>query len=744
MVSHLVPQPRSAPDWRSCLYRYLRPFVAGARVLEIGSGASDPEGAQQLAELGALSVVTTLVGAQAAAGVVSRPNASAASLAADGPFDVIVLTDGAGLLDGTFWLPFDALTALLAPNGVVAVAAQSADTDAPAPGSVAYDDLMEGLENHFQFVRSFGQTRFSAWGLAEFDAEALEFEIDSGLVDPQSEAPDYYLAIAGNGNPGAALGFSLIQTPVPSSGLASDPSAAREEAVPEMRARPAEHTIDTESGTAGGAAAHDQGTSDQLESLRKQLEDKERTCVEALRKLTDLEGKSAGLIRVARAQGEELEELRARLRRAAEMRKELDEEVARLRHALSAADESVLSLTRKAADEMSALAAQLTQGLRAPVAAEPGPPEVSANSRAREQLLVRRESEIAERDERIAQLELEKQDLLWQLQAAQASALSAAPEAAPPADVDPEVSNGQSDEALAGYQRAAQLHLKEAEALQAALLEQEARVIELENQLGRALEVADKARHETEKLKASLRASEASERSRRSRLAELEGAVLRMKHAQRVPEKPAAQSSAELDALRAELAQHQSAQADLSARLEVTQGALVRSEQSCESLRAQNGAAQERITELEEAAAAAEKAQRAAERDLDLARAGAEPDASEQSVALEQERRSEAIRQVAEEDVARLREALDRSDDQLRQARGQLMPLRGKIHELEREATVRLDAERALFAHMLEEVSALHEGLQREAAEVAELAKAQSSLAGDPAPGSSSDPADSV
>src|SRR5262245_33576139 len=68
---------------------------------------------------------------------------------------------------------------------------------------------------------------------------------------------------------------------------------------------------------------------------------------------------------------EEIEELRGRLRRAAEDRAVLDREVTSLRRALAEADESVVNLTRKTTEEMSAMAERLAAGLRSSVEAEP-------------------------------------------------------------------------------------------------------------------------------------------------------------------------------------------------------------------------------------------------------------------------------------------------------------------------------------------------------------------------------------
>ena len=61
---------------------------------------------------------------------------------------------------------------------------------------------------------------------------------------------------------------------------------------------------------------------------------------------------------------EEIDELRGRLRRAADDRGALDAEVGKLRNALTDADQAVVNLTRKTADEMAALTARLSTGLR--------------------------------------------------------------------------------------------------------------------------------------------------------------------------------------------------------------------------------------------------------------------------------------------------------------------------------------------------------------------------------------------
>ncbi|MES1208114.1 MAG: hypothetical protein ABUS79_19440, partial [Pseudomonadota bacterium] len=74
--------------------------------------------------------------------------------------------------------------------------------------------------------------------------------------------------------------------------------------------------------------------------------------------------------RISEVRAEEIEELRARLRRAAEDRATLDTENARLRRALAEADETVVNLTRRTTEEMAAVADRLAAGMRAPIEAE--------------------------------------------------------------------------------------------------------------------------------------------------------------------------------------------------------------------------------------------------------------------------------------------------------------------------------------------------------------------------------------
>src|SRR5579863_9594372 len=67
---------------------------------------------------------------------------------------------------------------------------------------------------------------------------------------------------------------------------------------------------------------------------------------------------------------EEIEELRARLRRTVEDRSVQDAEDAKLRRALSEANDAVINLTKRTGEEMAAVADRLAASLRAPAEAE--------------------------------------------------------------------------------------------------------------------------------------------------------------------------------------------------------------------------------------------------------------------------------------------------------------------------------------------------------------------------------------
>lgn len=505
----MADQPSSSCDFRrSAVYSYLRPLFAGRRVLELGCGTG--EGSAQLARLGAQSVT----GAGEAGEVVrartahresglSFINLNPSALDAAGPFDVVLVPDATGLLQGRGVLKFEAAKRLLAPAGHLVCVVPNGDRDG-GPG-IGYFDLIDRLSPHFPKVRMFGQTPFAAFGIAEFDEAAAEMRIEADPGLAETDEPTHYIVVAGD-DAAISLGYALVQ--VAPAVLGVQPAPEAKPAPPPAPAKPSD-----------GALA------------------------EMRQKLADAQGQAEGLLRVSRAQTEEIEELRARVRRTAESKAELDEEVRRLRRALIEADESVVQLTRKTTEDMTALAQRLTTGLRDTEKA-PGP-ELSQELRRREAALAERESALSERDDRIAALEAARQEALWRADAAEDQAarmrsqVAKLRQAPPP---PPPVSGPSRDELLAlvrsreqaleEFQRAATAHLDEVAHLRDALNEQSSLVVELEEDLAKAEKQLAECQHEGTRLRQSMLDAEQADRERRSRLAELEGQMMRLQRTQ--------------------------------------------------------------------------------------------------------------------------------------------------------------------------------------------------------------------
>lgn len=574
---------------RSAVYSYLRPIVAGSRVLELGCGSGDS--AALLSRLGAKAVVGA-GSAQEVASARARQREAGLGFASigqgrvdtAGDFDLVLVPEAADLLRGRGPLPLAALLALVAPGGRLACMVENGDQGAGA--GVAYFDVVDALGPHFAKVRMFGQTPFQAYGIAEFDEAAADLRVESDLVENQPE-PSHYIALAGPDEP-VALGYALVQVPV---------------APAEVTARP-EPAADTGPTRAVAAAK----AADEDESAKK--------IAELRLKLTETEGKSEGLLRVSRAQSEEIEELRARLRRTAEARAELDDEVHRLRKALIEADESVVNLTRKTTEEMTALAHRLTSGLRSEAAS----PAATEELRRRERELAERESALSERDDRIASLEVARQQALWRADASDdelgrvRAALTSlrseydelvvrgqepAPPPAPLETVDPEIEAHleAQDVTIEEFRRAAAAHVDEVNRLRDAANEQASLVTELEDELrGCEKRLADKVA-EAAQLQKMLTEVEDAERVRRSRLAELEGLMLRAEYASTRQNESRDRDRADLDELRARLRSCQAESERLRAR--VAELDKMASEASPAVPPSSEGADRARIAELE-------------------------------------------------------------------------------------------------------------------------------------------------
>jgi predicted nucleic acid-binding Zn-ribbon protein len=553
---------------RLALYAYLEPLLSGRRVLEIearsGRGAVPAgESTQYLRSLGA-RVVT-----------VDR------DATVDDRFDVVVVPEADELARRPE--AFGTLRKLLVDGGRAIIATSNADRGAAkganAPDGVGYYERYGAVAAHFGHVQMLGVTPFLGMGIVEFEGAVDGLRIDSRLVKEGSEPPVAYVAVAGT-QAAPALGYALVQLPF----------------------------APIESRLATGA------------------------------------GVPTAVLR------EEIDELRGRLRRAAEDRAALDAEVTALRRALTEADAAVVSLTRKTTEEMSAMAERLAAGLRNAVpgdaraigadvgaardeadrlrarlaeaearaaAAEQRLEEMGGVARqrlaeleeARERLaladaelararrsaarseddakasastahtIAERDKALAARDERIARLETEKQDLVWRLaeledkltatiaravradagRGGQGEARAPEPARATPADTDRDETRLLRERALGEFYKAATAHVDEITELKASVSEQAALVAELEDAVKSAETRAAASDAEATTLRRTAKALEEADRSRRSRLAELEGKLLRLEHERKSAPVPAnvdderAAWARERDELRAEI-----------------------------------------------------------------------------------------------------------------------------------------------------------------------------------------------
>lgn len=585
---------------RAAVYNYLRPVVAGRRVLEIGCGNGDA--AALLLRLGAKQVIAS-GSAQDVAGAKARHReaglvfATLGSGAIEAGFDLVVVPEAADVLRGRGAVTLSGLRALIGSPGWLACIVGNGDKGEGLP----YFDVVDALTPHFSKVRMFGQTPFHAYGIAEFDeAASAELRLESDLVEAQPE-PSHYIALAGPDAP-LSLGYALVQVPF-SLGLPSPP--------PPPPAKPHDRADDK---------VHDKANDPGVAVLRQ--------------KLVECEGRAEGLLRVTRAQGEEMEELRARLRRTAEARAELDEEVRRLRRSLVEADESVVNLTRKTTEEMTALAQRLTAGLRgdSPVAS----PALVDELRRREAELAQRESALSERDDRIATLEIAKQEALWRADTAEDELVRAraeladmrsgteAPVLRPEATAEAESRLKAQEATIDEFRRAAAAHLDEVNRLRDAANEQASLVAELEDELRRCEKHLSEKAGEAAQLQKMLTELEDEERVRRSRLAELEGLMLRAERASTQQNESRSRDRAELEDARARLRACQGETEALRARLgeaerTVSEAALaIRGDQRVVELEAEIKAYRDRDHRLAELRADAPDPEEVYERLFDL------------------------------------------------------------------------------------------------------------------------------
>ena len=184
--------------------------------------------------------------------------------------------------------------------------------------------------------------------------------------------------------------------------------------------------------------------------------------------------------------------------------------------------------------------------------------------------LEERDMAIAARDERIAKLESEKQDLVWRLAELEdkltdaiARAVRADARGVGRAPREPRADAATSDELVAAravraraldeFHKAAAVHVDEVTQLKASVSEQAALVAELEDALQVAEARATTAAADAAALRGTAKDLEEADRSRRSRLAELEGKLLRLEHERQVAQAQAAQGGDGAEAVLADL-----------------------------------------------------------------------------------------------------------------------------------------------------------------------------------------------
>ncbi len=579
------------------LYTYLEPLLAGRRVLELGTGTG--AGAAHLATHGAVAVVSVdtdegvVERARArhvAPNLTFRAATSLLDVAPGAPFDVVVVPEAEALLRRPETIP--SLARLLVPGGRLVLVASSADRGVGSPGGVGYYELSDALLPHFPAVQMFGVTPFAAFGVVEFDVDGDGLRVDSRLVEGGVEPPGAYVAVAGAERAGD-LGYALVQMPfapieaklaaggrrakiekarddrrrrgsrrrgpprrrraAARRGRAAQPRAPRrgrhahDGAAPQARGRGGPVRVgDAHRARAGRgdrraarpAAARGRGSRRARRRARQAAPRARRG-----RRIGDEPDPPHGRGDVGRRGAPRREPARAaapppRARtcsacastsaeaeaRASAAEQRL-EEVATVGRERQAALDDLLERLRQA-EEATARERREVERLRAQVR--------DAGGQAR--TLDERESTIVRRDERIAKLEGEKQELVWRLAELEEKLRQTIGRAV----ISDNTGRNQADEldaarsararAVEQFHKVAGAHVDEATALRASVAEQAALVAELEEAVRVAEAAATAATAEAATLRKNSKGLEEAERTRRTRLAELEGKLLRLEY----------------------------------------------------------------------------------------------------------------------------------------------------------------------------------------------------------------------
>ena len=542
-------------------------------------------------------------------------------------FDVVVVPAADAVL-----LRADLIAAwkrALSEGGHLVVAAGNADrtgaTGGAPAGGAGYYQLTDALSPHFARVQMFGQTPFLGVGMIEFDAPADGLRVDTRLLEGEGEPASHYVAVAGAGDP-VPLGYALVQVPYApvEARLRGTSSATGErDALAARRDLPDNRVEDK----GVGARAKLEDAEGRISDLRRRLDDTTVQSESAMRiaraqsdEIEDLRARlrrsnedratlDGEIGKLRRALAEADESVLALTRRTAE---EMTAVAARLSASLrapedSAAGKSHLAEVSALRDQAEDLRVRLVETEARAGAAERRLEETATAARDREQegsdlrarlrraedalererlavsalqeqariaaaeidQLANRAGALHGRDERIARLEGDKQDLAWRtaeleekLRTAIARAVSAeasrgspgggflaAPSPPPPAPPPSPAPSAPAlgplkqelaevrlarDRAVEQFHRAASTHVEAVTRLQSSAAEQSVLVAELEDSLRAAEARAAAAVADAAALRKGARELEEADRSRRSRLAELEGKLLRLEHDKKV------------------------------------------------------------------------------------------------------------------------------------------------------------------------------------------------------------------
>lgn len=469
---------------------------------------------------------------------------------------------------------------------------------------VGYYELADALAGHFPRVQLFGQTPFLGFGIIEFDSAVQGLRVDTRLIESGAEPTSHYLAVAGTeqaldlGYALVQIPFSPVEAALATraagetsaaapAATAHDPSQnerrleeserrARvrlEEAegrISELRRRVDDATVQSESAM---RIARAQG--EEIEELRGRLrrasEDRAALDTEIGKLRRALADADESVMSLTRRTAEEMAFVAQTL--ATGFRSQPTAEAGR-----GAPTADRLSEYATLRDEVDRLRATLDETEARAGAAERRLEEVAAAGRDRkeegddlrvrlrkaEETTARERREIAAlqeklreadgeahkledreellraRDERIAALEVEKQDLTWRMAELEEKLRIAIGRV-----VVGDGARGGSEElaslrtardrAQDEFRKSAAAHIEEATRLRSSVAEQSALVSELEDALKLAETRAESATREAKTLRDGAKELEDADRSRRSRLAELEGKLLRLQHEKASP-----------------------------------------------------------------------------------------------------------------------------------------------------------------------------------------------------------------